>query len=325
MTKNKKLVLFSFFVIFIILASVNSISAAPGGSKYYVNGYVKAVGGAPISGAKVKLYLDGSYINTVYTNYQGYFSGSTYTTGRPRLWKAVVTKDGYVTETKFGRVLFEDPTSMGTIYLMPLTPSEERISVFFWASDVPTQAVIDEYKAVLQNEGYTKFFDFKDSTNFAADFATVAAYEDAEDIIFFYIAGHGAVDDGHSYTDIRGLSGDTMVYSDVFRTYCDSLDSTKVGLLVESCHSGYWPVDMEGGDYLAISSCDHNEVSYAMGTFPCESYFSDSFFDYVSYGYSAVPAYDIAKALVLDFTINAPDGPQNAQICDESSHTFFDW
>ena len=318
MTKNKKIILFSFIVMFIILTSVNSVNAAPGGSKYYVNGFVKTEGGAPISGATVVLYLDGVEKGTAYTNYQGYFSGSAYTSGFPRTWKAVVTKDGYYPATKYARVLPEVPTSIGTINLMPTTPSEEKIGVFFWATDVEiTQTVINEYKAVLQNEGYTKFFDFKDTTNFAADFAEVEDYEDADDTIFFFLTGHGFHDGDHSRTDLQGVTGDTIVYSHHFRTYCDGLDSTKVGLVVSSCHSGDWADDMEGGGYLAISSCDTGELSYFDNG---EEVFADLFFDYVSYGYSAVQAFNIASALVQ--AMSTPES-QTPQICDESSHTFF--
>ena len=326
MTNNKKIILFSFFVMFIILASVNSVDAAPpGGATYYVNGYVKTESGLPISGAAVALYLDGSYVYTTYTNSQGYFSASTYrsySSGIPRTWKAVVTKDGYATETEYARVPSEGPASMGTIYLLSTI---RKIGVFFWASDCSTQQYIEEYKTVLQDEGYTKVFDFKDTTNFAADFAAVDAYEVAGDIIFFYINGHGTSDhtEDWSRTNVRGDGGTTYIYSYEFRTYCEDLESTKIGLVVESCFSGYWPQDMEGGGYLAISSCDIDEYSEAICPEGPYLYgkFSHYFFGNVSIGCKAVSAYNAANTYILEH--QDPEYPQHPQICAQSSHQFF--
>lgn len=206
---------------------------------------------------------------------------------------------------------------MGTINLWPSAPPQgDRIGVFFWASDCPTQAVINEYKAVLQNEGYTKFFDFKDTTNFADDFDEVADYEDADDTIFFFLAGHGSED--YSRIDLRNV-GDTHVYSHIFRNYCDTLDSTKVGLLVSSCYSGDFADDMEGGGYLAITSSDVTHMTfYVDHIMPGEGVFSNHFFYYVSNGFNAVTAYN-AACNQMPTTHHI----QNPQICDESSHTFF--
>jgi len=321
MTHNKKIILFSFFVMFIILASVNSISAAPGGgSTYYVNGHVKTEGGVLISGAKVDLYLDTAYVGTVYTNTQGYFTGSAQSSSRPRTWKAVASKAGFTTGTKYARVLPEVPTSMGTIYLLSTTI---RIGVFFWASDTHTQTYINEYKSVLQSRGYTKFFDFKDSTNFAADFAAVDAFEDADDVVFFFIAGHGGVHDGHSRTDVRGVSGTTYIQSDDFRTYCDSLESAKIGLLVGSCYSGYWPDDMEGGGYLTMSACDFDERAGLIMEQGINVYevFSNKWFYYVSIGYKAISAYNAANTYVLQH--QDPTWPQHPQVCNECPPPFF--
>ena len=128
MTLKKRTILFSFIVMCIILASGTIASAAPGGGgggggqKYYVNGYVKTSSGAPISGAKVMLYKDGSYLSTAYTSSNGYFSGSTYSYVVIRSWKAVVSKSGYVTNTKTVSASAGSTTSMGTIYLTSSAP-----------------------------------------------------------------------------------------------------------------------------------------------------------------------------------------------------------
>ncbi|NWF94805.1 MAG: pre-peptidase C-terminal domain-containing protein [Candidatus Thorarchaeota archaeon] len=194
----------------------------------------------------------------------------------------------------------------------------EKIGVFFWASDAGTQTVINEYKAILQSEGYTKFFEFKDTTNFANDFATVAAYEDSTDIIFFYLFGHGNNDGYHSYTAFR-TGGYSIVYSNTFRSYLDGLDSTKVGLLISSCHSGDWADDMAGGGYLAMSSSDETHNSWAVSTLPGEEVFANYFWQYVQQGYSAVSAFNAAKALMP----TSGTYVQNPKIVNECSYSFF--
>lgn len=194
----------------------------------------------------------------------------------------------------------------------------EKIGVFFWASDAGTQTVINEYKAVLQSEGYTKFFEFKDTTNFYSDFQQVAAYEDSDDIVFFYLFGHGANDGSHSLTAFR-TGGYSVVYSNTFRTYCDTLDSTRVGLVISSCDSGDWSDDMRGGGYLAISSSDETHYSWAVSTLPGEEVFANYFFYYVSIGYNAVEAYNAANTQM-------PTGyyAQYPKLCDQCSYSFFD-
>jgi hypothetical protein len=194
----------------------------------------------------------------------------------------------------------------------------EKIAVFFWASDAGTSSVINEYKGYLQTEGYTKFFEFKDTTNFANDFSTVAAYEDANDIIFFYLFGHGNNDGYHSYTAFR-TGGYSIVYSNTFRSYCDGLDSTQVGLVISSCHSGDWVDDMVGDGYLAISSSDETHNSWAVGALPGEEVFANYFFNYVHNGYSAVDAFWAARSLMP----TSGTYVQNPKICDQCTYDFF--
>ena len=193
----------------------------------------------------------------------------------------------------------------------------EKIAVFFWASDAGTQQVINEYKQVLQNEGYTKFFEFKDTTNFQNDFNRVAEYEDANDIVFFYLFGHGRNDGYHSYTAFAPRSSE--VGSHQFRRMLDTLDSSKVGLLISSCHSGDWADDMRGGHYLAISSSDEAHNSWAVTTIPGEEKFANYFWNYVSQGYNAVTAYRKAAADMPQSGYYV----QNPKLCDECDYNFF--
>jgi hypothetical protein len=194
----------------------------------------------------------------------------------------------------------------------------EKIAVFFWASDAGTSSVINEYKGYLQDEGFTKFFEFKDTTNFANDFATVAAYEDASDTVFFYLFGHGNNDGYHSYTAFR-TGGYSIVYSNTFRSYCDGLDSSQVGMLISSCHSGDFADDMIGGGYLAMASSDETHNSWAVGALPGEEVFANYFWNYVDNGYSAVDAFWAARALMPTYGTYV----QNPKICDQCTYDFF--
>lgn len=129
---KKRTVFLSLFVISLFIGSATVASAAPGGGgaqKYYVNGYVKSTSGDPISGATVKLYLDGKYINTVYSQSNGYFSGSTYSLIIPRTWKAVVSKSGYLSNTKTVSADPDRSTYMGIISLtLAVPPPQPTIS-----------------------------------------------------------------------------------------------------------------------------------------------------------------------------------------------------
>lgn len=193
----------------------------------------------------------------------------------------------------------------------------EKIAVFFWASDAGTYSVINEYQAILEDEGYTKFFNFRDTNNFQADFNTVEAYEDADDIVFFYLFGHGNNNGYHSYTAFAPSS--SVVGSHEFRAMCDTLDSSKVGMFISSCHSGDFADDMVGGGYLAISSSDETHNSWSTGGMPGEEVFADYFFDYVSSGYDAVDAYYAAKSHMP----TSGSYVQNPKLVDQCTYNFF--
>ena len=195
---------------------------------------------------------------------------------------------------------------------LTVTYAPEKIGVFFWASNAGTQDVINEYRNVLESEGYTKFFEFKDTSNFQNDFNKVADYEDAHDVVFFYLFGHGNNDGHHSYTAFAPHS--SIVRSNEFRTMLDTLDSNKVGLVISSCHSGDWADDMRGGHYLAISSSDETHNSWAVTTIPGEERFANYFWNYVSKGDDAVTAYENAAADLPQSGYYV----QNPKICDES-------
>lgn len=196
----------------------------------------------------------------------------------------------------------------------------EKIAVFFWASDAGIQANIDEYWGVLQNEGYTVKFDFRDTPDFEADFNTVEAYEDPEDTIFFYFFGHGNNNGEDSLTAFA--PGTSVVYSSELRVMFDRLDAERIGYLVESCHSGGFPIDFQADPYLAMSTSDEDHNSYALATLPGEGLFSDAFFDHVLDGFNAVDSFYFARQVVFDNARNDRFS-QFPLIFDQSTYVWF--
>jgi hypothetical protein len=192
----------------------------------------------------------------------------------------------------------------------------EKIAVFFSASDAYTPAsyFTGTLTNILQGEGYTKFFYFRDSTNPQADMATVDAYEDVDDTVFIYILGHGNNDGSHSYTAFRPSA--SIVYSDDFRDWYDDFEAERKCLFVESCHSGDWADDFAASPYLAMSTSDETHYSY-VGTYGgiqigVMTYY---FFQAINNGYTGYNAWNYARG----YTSN-----QYPKSSDYSSYVWFD-
>ncbi|UYP47384.1 hypothetical protein NEF87_003669 [Candidatus Lokiarchaeum ossiferum] len=200
------------------------------------------------------------------------------------------------------------------------SPDAEKIAVFFWASDAGAQWIIDEYWNVLQGEGYTKIFNFRDTYNFASDFATVDAYVGAEDTVFMYLFGHGNNNGVDSYTAFRP-SG-SFVYSSDFRTMMDGIDTVRKAYLIESCHSGGFPIDFQASPYLAMSTSDEDHNAYAVGNLPNEGVFSNAFFNHVDDGYNAVDSFNYARQIVFNGA-SSDTYMQYPLISDYSSYVWF--
>lgn len=88
------------------------------------------------------------------------------------------------------RVYNTDGTSV-TYNITVTVHNIEKIAVFFWASDALISQTITKYTRILKAEGYTIFFNFQDTTNFARDFNKVNNWVKSEDTVFFYLCGHG--------------------------------------------------------------------------------------------------------------------------------------
>ncbi|WP_457557973.1 Ig-like domain-containing protein [Candidatus Harpocratesius sp.] len=199
-------------------------------------------------------------------------------------------------------------------------PDPEKIAVFFWASDAGAQWIIDEYWGVLQNEGYSVIFNFEDTSDFAADFATVDNYVGSEDTVFFYLFGHGNNDGTDSYTAFAPSS--SFVYSSQFRTLMDGIDTVRKAFLIESCHSGGFPEDFQAAPYLAMSTSDQTHNAYAVGSLPNEGIFSNAFFNHVADGYNAVDSFNYARQVVFDGA-TSDEYMQYPLISDYSDYVWF--
>jgi hypothetical protein len=192
----------------------------------------------------------------------------------------------------------------------------EKIAVFFSASDAYTPAsyFTGTLTDILEDEGYTKFFYFRDSSNPQADMQEVDDYEDADDTVFIYILGHGNNDGSHSYTAFSPSS--SIVYSDDFRDWYDDFEAERKCLFVESCHSGDWADDFRASPYLAMSTSDEDSYSY-VGTFGGiqMGYYTYYFFQAISNGYNGVDAYNYAKSM--------DNYNQGGKIYDYSDYVWF--
>jgi len=225
-------------------------------------------------------------------DWRGYTSGGeevTYNTPGEGTWYIMVRSYSGTGDYQL-RVTIEEPEQNN--------PAAENIAVFFWASDAGAQWVIDEYWDVLQGEGYTKIYNFEDTSNFASAFNVVDTYVGPEDTVFFYLFGHGNNNGADSYTAFAPST--SIVYSSEFRTMMDGLDTTRKAFLIESCHSGGFPEDFEASPYLAMSTSDQTHNAYAVGSLPNEGIFSNAFFEHVSAGYNAVDSFNYAREVVFD-------------------------
>ena len=134
----------------------------------------------------------------------------------------------------------------------------------------------------MNYEGYTKIYKIKDLENLDTSqhyasigtfFEALDDYEWSQDIIFFYIWGHGpAITTDNPFVKIKRTgSSERYFYSDVKSGYNDlttclgTLESHKIGFLIESCKSGGFVTTMEDKSYCAISSSDTSHNSYAWG------------------------------------------------------------
>ncbi len=192
----------------------------------------------------------------------------------------------------------------------------EKIAVLFWASDAGLQSVIDDYRDILEYEDYTTIYEFQDSSNVAANCATVDAYETDQDTIFVYVIGHGSNTGSHSYTYFKEDSG-SQVYSNTFRGYMDAWEAPKKAILVESCKSGDWADDFAASPYLAMSTSDETHLSWTYSEEPPdEGDFSHWFFEHVANGYTAVQSFTYASGEITH--------TQNPKKQDNSSYDWFD-
>ncbi len=215
------------------------------------------------------------------------------TTGLPDGSTHTITAEAWDDAGNYG---YSDTITVTVNNTIPPPPPGEKIAVFFWATDAGAQWVIDKYIGILQNEGYTKFFDFKDSYNPESDADSVDAYEDEYDTIFVYVFGHGNNNGQHSYTAFRPSA--SIVYSNEFRTWMDRWEAPRKGIFTESCHSGDWADDFAASPYIAMSTSDETHLSYAVGPLPNEGKGSKYFFEHIQDGFNAVDSWNYMQPYI---------------------------
>lgn len=202
-------------------------------------------------------------------------------------------------------------TSLPIIGLGALWPGEsggeecpKKIGVFFWASDAGYLDGDDTYKAdiaahvnryanILIGEGYEKIFRFEDTSDWyklESNFKEIDRYESKEDIIFFYFWGHGDAVDGVD------LSSDRYYLNTYkLKQQLNTLESKRIGFLVEACQSGYFVFDFFDKNYLTIASA-HFNYDAAIHPQEHEAYFSAYFWDGVgTWNFNAEGAWNHAN------------------------------
>jgi len=284
---------FGFIILVVILAMTMTplIIRVQGTSTF--QGTVEDCSSNPLSGASV--VLTDCYFNILgldTTDSSGYYRIDVTLNGNSPYYLTVL-KTRFTTQMK-------SANGPGTTNF-DLVGITEKIAVFFWASDAGLEDVIDDYIDILEDQDYTKFYNFEDSSNVASDCSTVDAYEHDQDTIFVYIIGHGNNDGDNSYTAFK--PNDSIVYSNTFRNYMNQWEAPRKCLLVESCYAGDWADDFASTPYLAMATSDedHPAVSYNNHDLPWEGKFSHHFFAQIQYyGKTAVEAFNCAKSLCSD-------------------------
>lgn len=235
----------------------------------------------------------------------------------------------------------------------------EKIMLIFYASDSGNNwgdySIIEyaeqnnqEYIGILQNEGYTKFYTYRDVSNLE-EFDTIMntfaiKRVDYQDEIFIYMYTHGErfydydINAWTSLAYIRhnGGSGDvTELPALHFREKMNYLyyqsGTNKIGFMIDACFSGYFVDAFNSPDsypFLAISSTDFMNVAGGYKSIidpQCgKGYFSNHFFYAVSNGYGAAGAYYFAIPLThADDDFISPNIPhQNPLINDDEFHAY---
>ena len=176
---------------------------------------------------------------------------------------------------------------------------------------------IDDYRDILEDEGYTRIYEFKDTSDVQARCQTVDNYERAADTIFVYIIGHGSYSYfwGCSRTYFRTTGWSTK--SSTFKGYMDSWEAERKCILVESCESYGWAWDFDESPYLAMSTSDktHSSYTYDDHSTPYEGDFSHYFFEHIADGYNAVESFDYACGEIAN--------TQNPQKSNNSNYVWF--
>ncbi|NHK31297.1 MAG: hypothetical protein FK730_08090 [Asgard group archaeon] len=298
---------FSFIVLVITIAGMMTAFVTVQGYSTF-NGYVKNNEGNPISGVTVILADCYYYILGVdTTDSQGYYSFSVTLNGNSPYYLTATPSSRYDSDLK---IVYSGGTNN-----FELEGNGEKIAVFFYATDAGnTTKVNNDYKDILELEGYTTFFDFPNSDDVESDCQEVDDYELDVDTVFVYIWGHGLYD-GDSYTYFKHTQ-QSKVYADDFRDYVDEWDAERICILVESCYSGNWADDFAATPYLAMSSADETHEAYYYGVY--EGKFSYYFFNWVLEGHTAVQSFWEAE----DYCDDSPY-IQNPKIQDYSTYVWF--
>ncbi|TFH08702.1 MAG: carboxypeptidase regulatory-like domain-containing protein [Candidatus Thorarchaeota archaeon] len=271
---------------------------------HYVSGYVKNDQTSnPVAGVEVMIYgsADGvedpyTYVGSTTTDSNGYFSKTVYSAIRFHAMKVILSKDNYYERQQI-------VTGFDTYYYGFLDiHAYQKIGVFFYVNpgyqvtEEQIDGQIDAYQDILEDEGFTKFFEFQDTDDFVGDFAGVNNYEREHDVVFLYTFSHG---DDSGWLKLGGQTYPAYKVQVLQVITClESLDSNKVGWVVTACFAGnaYDEASSHSSEIFLITS-SNDEVSqfYCPGSGyteqPYRCAFAYPFFASIASGKNAIDAY----------------------------------
>ena len=221
----------------------------------------------------------------------------------------------------------------------------DKVGVFFFSSDCGSKSGdttnsehaegnIHIYKEVLMGENYNKFYIYRDLLSSSKDEVMdrmVKFRIDYQDIVFFYIWGHGEYnavkknDDIETYSKVWHSEYGGTIDSKEFKSVCDLIDSTKIGLLVEACYSGgfYYDFYFQETCFVITSTETYREGTQGGFMGIAEGVFSHYFWNYVTSGYDAEQSFNYAKIDTHSFCDKFGVEHQEPLRKDHPTYTFF--
>jgi len=354
MKMNKKINLFVLLIIspltLMIVMNPEAPLVSAGLRPYYGNvtftGTISQnYSNTPISAVKVELLEDGSPKDTCFTDDYGDYE-LEWNVQRFKLYSLRTSRSGYNTVSHYTIPTSATHVEDRTIY--------GRVALFFWASDVANETMIEEYGDYLvDDEGFTDILYREDNVNWEDSIDDLDALETHNSLIFIHIYCHGsstpALDLPYGDTIARNCGAEVHQYieSCEFADKIECLESNNIFVLVDTCNSGdfvfeYNKEEREDEPVFVMSSAyfDQSESTYAAAMWfgdtkqwfdEYEDYlgswggaFSHYFFERLAEGYNHLQSYSYASSSTYTYAYTYFNGLiQESQCINNLVTTWF--